>query len=211
MDVNAIKAELGPVVGQLLEYQYQAVPRAEQEKGQANASSSARGWIESVVNSSSQPDENVLAGFHSGAQGTCDAVEFRYAVGEDSGRLDLRIDQTIFVLTLSATPRVGLSEWKGDAEQAASELARRLFVQSDRWRLQRVKTVGALSFGEQIIPPTKPSDQIDWLDTVRWWSDGTGVGFAVLKRTGAGQAYKASWDLQPNRVWFAMFERPRAS
>jgi len=210
MDVNAIKAELGTVVGQLLEYQFQPVPQSQQRKGQRSAATSAKGWVESIIVDSFQPHENVPAGFHNRDQGTCDAVEFHYYVGVGAGQLDLRIRQTIFVLNISVKPKVWHSTWQGRPERAATELSSRLFLHPDRLNLRRIKASSALTFGDQIISAAKSSDEIDWLDTLRWWSDGTEVGFTVLKRTGAGQAYVTSLDLQPNQVWFDMFERPRA-
>lgn len=210
MDVNKIKTELGTVVGQLLEYQYRFVPRSHQRKGETSASVSARGWVESIVSGEFQPKGDVGEGFHSGGPDSCDAVQVRYPVVGDLGEIDLRISQTVFVITVSAKPKVWPSNWKNDPERAASELGHRIFIQPERLRLRRVRDLSGLSWGEQIIPPGKLPDQKDWLDTLRWWSDGSEVGFTVLKRTGPGQAAKISSDLQPNQVWFEMFERPRA-
>lgn len=210
MLANYVKMEFGTVVGQLLEYQYQVIPKERRTKGQAEALVSARGWLESVLADEFQPKAEAIELIHDGDATTCDAVQFRYRAAVEFGELGLLVSQTVFVMTISVIPRAAPPSWRGDAAQEVMLFARRFFRHPERVNLRSDKQRDGLVLGRQVIPGAVSGEALDWLDTLQWWSDGTTIGFALLKRTGAGQAAVTSRDLQANQVWFRMFERPRS-
>lgn len=209
MSVNEIKSEFGTVVGQLLEYKYEAIAEGRRTKGQEEALVSAQGWIESILAPYFQPKGPVLEQFHNHDAATCDAVQIRYPVGPAPGELELLVSQSLFVITVSVLPRVPPSSWRSRNEEPATEFAGRLFKQSERIKLRLEKERNGVLLGRQVIAENAGPGQMDWLDSLTWWLDGTSLGFSVLKQTGGDQPAITSSDLQPNQVWFRMFEQPR--
>ena len=209
MSVNEIKAEFGEVVGQLLEYRYEAIPRGRRTKGQEQALISAGGWVETLLSADFQPKGTVLEQFHNHDATSCDAVQISYPVGPQSGELELRVSQTMFVTTVSVFSRVPQAAWRLRNEEAAAQFAGRLFNQAPRIKLRLETERNGVLLGRQVMAENAIRAQLDWLDTLTWWLDGDSLGFSVLKRTGGDQSARTSADLEPNREWFSKFEQPR--
>jgi len=210
MSVNEIKHEFGAVVGQLLEYSYEAITVERRTRGQAQALMSARGWIEAMLAPDVQPKRNVVERFHNHDANSCDAVEISYLAGPTSGELELRVSQTLFVTTVSVGSRTPQSIAALRNADSVSSLARRLFNQPQRINLRLDQERNGVLLGRQVIAENAVRDRLDWLDTLTWWVDGTSLGFSALKRTGADQSARTSGDLQPNQIWFGKFEQSRA-
>jgi hypothetical protein len=211
MTVDDVKAEFGAVVGGLLEYPYENIPPESRTKGQKEALGSARGWVESVLRSELHPLARTTEEFHNQTPGTCDAVRLRYPVRVGSNELEVQVSQTVFVLTFSFLPVAAPpSEWQLVNEEAMTRFARSVLQQPQRLDLQVTNRRNGAVLGRQAPREAAFSNEIDWVDTLMWWSDGQTVGFAALKRTGPDQAAKTSASPGPNQFWFRMFETPRA-
>lgn len=204
-----ISTEFGPVISQIPEYRYEIIPKDRRTQGQEKALASGRGWLESVLTNEFRPKSNLLEFIHNRQTDTCDAVQFQYPVEAEFGEVTLHISQTVFVTVIFVIPRVPPASWRGSPDRAAIEFARRLFQHPERLNFRTDKHGAGFSLGRQIIPASTPPEAVDWLDTLVWWSDGTTLGFGFLKRTGSGQSARTSLDLQPNQIWFQLFERQR--
>ena len=209
MPANYIKAELGEVSGQLIEYRYQEIPKEQRTKGQREALVSAHGWLQSIGAAQLQPTLEANDLIHNGDSTSCDAVRIAYALTYQFGELALEISQTIFVITVTIVPRPWPANWKDNSLEAATVLAQRFFRNSRKVNLRLEKQLDGVSLGRQAGPESATLETGDWLETLQWWCDGTTIGFVLLKRTGPGQSVTPSLDLESNKVWFQMFERSR--
>lgn len=209
MQRNIIEAEFGTVVPQVLTYSFAIVPPPQRTLGQTRAFASASGWIDSILNVPFQPGADAKEAVHEKTSDSCDAVQIHYRVDDPNGAVQLRFIQTVYLVVVLARPDNPLEEFTKQPEAAVTAVAKRLFNSSDRLNFRVLKKQQGLVIGEQIMTPEVARKGTDWLDTIRWWSDGQAFGFAMMKNTGPGQAFKTSWDLEPNQVWFQMYERPR--
>jgi hypothetical protein len=209
MPMNFIKTELGEVCAELLEYRCQPIPEEQRTKGQREAIVSARQWLESIATPEFQPPAAAVVSIHSGDASTCDAVRIEYSRAYQFGELAVVVSQTVFVITVTISPRPWPGAWRDNSLEAATLIGRRFFSDPTRISLRLEKQGKGVSIGRQDSAHAPSREARDWLDTLRWWCDGTTVGYVFLKRTGAGQAVLPSLELEPNKVWFKLFERPR--
>lgn len=202
---SQIRGNLWPVAAQILDYAFQPIPKGQQTKGQSQALQSGAGWIQSILNEPFRPSKPPDELIHAGNGNSCDAIQHRYQVPIDSGDLSFQISQTVFVIAVVVTPSTPPSGQ--DPQRVAVEVARRLFVHPEKLNFQTTEELGWIALGRQVPPENSAGS--DWLDTLHWWTDGTNVGFFLLKKTGPGQSSKPSGSLEANRSWFLMFERRR--
>jgi len=199
---NSLRDHFGPVASQLFEYEYQASAEPQRTPGQGKALVSARGWIESVLSERFQPSSEPAVFTHAADSGTCDAVQHRYTVSTGSGDFNIYVSQTVFLVGIAVAPVAA------PANTDLAAIARSLFQQPDRLNLITGKQTAEGAMGHQGAA-ARPGAK-DWIDSIRWWTDGRMALFTLLKLTGANAGAKASDSLEANRFWFQMFERPRA-
>ncbi len=79
-------------------------------------------------------------------------------------------------------------------------LAKGIFNQKDRIRLKVTGTEGGVSYGQQPAPPEERHR--DWMDHLRWWTDGDTLGFLTLKQAETLGKAMMGWGVELNRDWF---------
>jgi hypothetical protein len=204
MNTEQIKSEVGLVVNQLLNYDYQEIPLEHYTEGQKKAFVSSKQWLESVFVAEFQPKMNVVEMIHRRDKNTCDATLVKYEVDG----YEIQVSQTIFIISILVVSKNTPSTKDGDIEQMVTSLAQKLFQYPERLKLTVKSKKNGVSFGNQTIEKGKISKEHDWLDTIRWWSDGKQISFIMLKLI-PYQAAVISTDLNPNQIWFERFEKKR--
>jgi hypothetical protein len=179
---------------QLLEYRYES----SEEKGVSDAIQVASQWLQEIFKELWWPDASIRHLVHHGNGVSCDAVKIDYRAGDSAGPLTITVYQTLFHIVVT----VGI-----DPADKPNPLrfGRRLFNQADRLRLMVSSREGTRAMGYQDSTDV-PYRDCDWLDTMKWWSDGNLMGFEMLKRTGPGQGTVVRPELEANLKWFARFE-----
>ena len=92
-------------------------------------------------------------------------------------------------------------------ERDVNAVARRLFKQSERIRLEVSGTDGAFSYGAQRTPIE--GEPRDWMSHLRWWANCERLGFLTLKKSETPGRGMTGWDAELNRYWFRAFQRAK--
>jgi hypothetical protein len=100
--------------------------------------------------------------------------------------------------------------WPKPSDEAMTDfiqkVGRTLLADSLRFVPQAKDTVGDTVFGNQ-TPTMPPPQNPDYIDHMRWWCDGTRVGFVTLKVERTPGRAVMSWVRELNLVWFGLYAK----
>jgi hypothetical protein len=157
----------------------------------------ARSWVYEVLKEPYRPAEELSFRAIPSESGGFDVVRAVYR----AGGLKIEVAQTRNVFSLRFRNVYAL--FKGTDEERAEELARKVF-HTDlpiHFRNDGAFVLGR-SHGPRVLFPRADPSWPHWMDELRFWTDGTDIGFMMLK-AGGGPTREVIMPLEgANRHWF---------
>jgi hypothetical protein len=163
------------------------------------AIASAKSWVKAVVQDAYQPPVGTPFLAFPQENGLCDVVRALYQVGGT----EIELAQARYLFSLKLT---GFRDTPGAAdEKRAQEAARRVLVKGDQFRFTRDGAFGTGSYGRQDVAAAGRVDPAwpHWADVLRWWCEGTAIGFLTLKAAGGPTKAVIAPTEGLNRRWFS--------
>jgi len=158
---------------------------------------SARSWAGFILQNAYQPRGKDLFVPFPKENGRFDVIRCTYRARD----MEISIAQSKYVISISVAG-IGPDAQKPDREKAEI-IAGKILAMPDRIRFQLAGTFVNGHFGRQEDPRGKIDPEWPhWLDLLRWWSDGSTVGFVTLKASGGPTREVISVEDQANIHWF---------
>lgn len=196
---------LGDVAEQLInptEYELKQMAdeaHPEARPGGQEAIQMAQGWILQVVADDSRPPlQAVYYAYEGDQRDRCDIVRVRYAIAENG----IEIAQTFCVISI-------VIDWPKPDESSLLEhvlrVGRQLLKEPQRLNFEVSAEESGIIIGKQSTQQL-PTGHKDFIDHLRWWSDGVRVGFVTLKKGKRPGRAVMSWAKELNLNWFSLCE-----
>ena len=159
----------------------------------------ARDWTEYILNPLYRPSASVLFfPLEGDGQNQCDIVRGEYSVFQTN----LMIAQTFCIFAIIIDDPIPSDKSPLDH---VTELARKVLLEPQRIKLAITSQSDGHCIGEQ-VEPVRDSSQMDFIDLLRFWTNGRKVAFITLKQTRQPSRALMSWAKGFNLNWFSLYK-----
>lgn len=161
--------------------------------GAGQAIELARAWSRIVLREECQPPSEAIYIPFPREAGLCDAVRVSY----QSEGMDLDVAQTFSMLSIAIKD---FPARLAEPDATRAERAAAALLKTDAIAFQAVGTEGAFKYGKQRAP--YDPFVCDWFELMRWWCEGSRVGFITIKATKEPVAEVLGPGKERNIRWF---------
>lgn len=168
------------------------------EEYASDVEKTAAAWTEMFLTSRYAPSKNMRYVYlYARDEQDLDMLRMRYDVGKEC----ITLTQTACMFQIVVTPSDSKENMAENMrEQAAQELARRLFRNGGDIVLETTAKSDARTEGHSNPEESQKAER--WLGNLQWWCDGGEIGFTFIKDDGNPSAMDKGTDFELNARWF---------